>query len=146
MSGWFGEALAGVALAALVVWILRPLNQPRRRMATPADDRWRELSENKQQLYRSILDLEFDQSVGKVSDSDYVFLRRQHELEALAILTEMDTLATSRDGTGATAVAEGGREPAAETRDNPESIETRLEAEIAAARERLRPQTGHSGA
>jgi hypothetical protein len=120
-----GEAVVGVALAAVAVWILRPLSLPLHRMATPDDARWRELVETKHQLYRSILDLEFDQSVGKVSEADYLFLRRQQEGEALAVLKEMDELAAAR-GT-----PEG---PGADLGD-------RLEAEIAAARERLRPQT-----
>jgi hypothetical protein len=117
-------AVTGLALALVAVWILRPLQLPRARMASPDDEHWRELVEVKQQLYRSILDLDFDQSVGKVSDADYLVLRRQQESEALAVLNEMDRLAGTRPG------------PA----DGSTSPEDRLEAEIAAARLRLRPQ------
>jgi hypothetical protein len=121
-------AVTGLALALVAVWILRPLQLPRARMASPDDEHWRELLEVKQQLYRSILDLDFDQSVGKVSDADYLVLRRQQESEALAVLNEMDRLAGTRPG------------PA----DGSASPEDRLEAEIAAARLRLRPQAPRS--
>jgi hypothetical protein len=137
-------AVTGLALALVAVWILRPLQLPRARMASPDDEHWRELVETKQQLYRSILDLEFDQSVGKVSDADYLVLRRQQESEALAVLDEMDRLAGTRPGPagGAGVTDPGGT--LAEPADGSASPQDRLEAEIAAARLRLRPQAPRS--
>lgn len=117
----FSAAMAGVAL-----WILGPLRRPLRTVTFADDARWQELVELKHALYRGILDLEFDQAVGKVSEADYVFLRRQQEGEALAVLAEMDAIAS-----GETGAPKGG--PAA-------SMDT-LEAEIAAARQRLRPHS-----
>lgn len=119
--------VVALVLAAAAVWILRPLQLPLHRMATPDDDHWRELIETKHQLYRSILDLEFDQSVGKVSDADYLVLRRQQEGEAIAVLTELDRISAGRAPAAAGAGAVG--------------VEDRLEAEIAAARQRLHPQS-----
>lgn len=118
--------VVAVVLAAAALWILRPLQLPLHRMTTPDDDRWRELIETKHQLYRSILDLEFDQSVGKVSDADYLVLRRQQEGEAIAVLTELDRISAGQ-AAAASAGAVG--------------VEDRLEAEIAAARQRLHPQS-----
>lgn len=117
--------LLGVLLGGLALWVLQPLRSRRAAAphgATAVDGaRWKELVDAKHALYRSILDLEFDRSVGKVSDEDYTFLRRQQEGEALDVLHQMDALAA---GGG---VAGGGSSP------------DTLEAEIAAARARLRP-------
>ena len=105
-----------VAFAGLALWILGPLRGPSRRMGEEGDSRWKELVDAKHAIYRSILDLEFDRAVAKVSEEDYTVLRRQQEAEALAVLAEMDALAST-------------------TEASPDT----LEAEIAAARERLRP-------
>ena len=112
--------LAILGLAGLGIWILGPLRSSRRQ-AHVEDARWKELVDAKHAVYRSILDLEFDQSVGKVSEADYRFLRRQHETEALEILGQLDALAASVSG-----------RPAPEAR-HPDD----LEDEIAAARRRL---------
>lgn len=139
------EGLIAVLLAGGVVWVLRPLRHPARHVKAADDAAWRELVETKHALYRTILDLEFDQAVGKVSEADYVFLRRQQETEALAVLARMDALAAERGARGG-AGGNGGR--AGETGGEPDaaptggSLEDRLEAEIAAARSRLRPQAG----
>jgi hypothetical protein len=120
-------ALLGIVLAGVGLWILQPLRRPRR--VTPPggvdDAKWKELVDAKHAVYRSILDLEFDRSVGKVAEEDYGILRHQHEVEALAILDEMDEMAAGAAG------------PASP----PGAPQDTLEAEIAAARERLRPTT-----
>ncbi len=111
------ELVAVAAGIGLIAWILSPM---RRRGENPdplPDTRWSELVDAKHAAYRSILDLELDRSVGKVSREDYPILRRQHEAEALAILARMDEM------------------------DEMETTETAsfdtLEAEIAAARRRI---------
>ena len=140
--------VVALVLAGAAVWILRPLQLPLHRMASPDDDRWRELVETKHQLYRTILDLEFDASVGKVSHDDYHVLRRQQEGEALAVLTELDQIAAGRSS--ATAAPGIGGEPDGVPAARPNGaggpgeasalrLEDRLEAEIAAARQRLHP-------
>jgi len=124
-------ALLGIVLAGLGLWILQPLRGARR--VTPPggvdDGKWKELVDAKHAVYRSILDLEFDRSVGKVAEEDYGILRHQHEMEALAILHEMDAMAAAADAAGDPA---GAPPPPGAPQDT-------LEAEIAAARERLRP-------
>jgi len=124
-------ALLGIVLAGLGLWILHPLRLPQRTMAPGSvdDARWKELVDAKHAVYRSILDLEFDRSVGKVAEEDYGILRHQHEMEALAILHEMDAMAAAAD---AAADPAGAPSPPGAPQDT-------LEAEIAAARERLRP-------
>jgi hypothetical protein len=122
-------ALLGIVLAGLGLWILQPL-RPARQVTPPGgidDAKWKELVDAKHAVYRSILDLEFDRSVGKVADEDYGILRHQHEVEALALLREMDAMAATADAAGAAS-------PQGAPQDT-------LEAEIAAARERLRPTT-----
>lgn len=106
---------AAAAVAVLAVWMLAPLLSRRVTLASGADARLNELLEAKHAVYRSILDLELDRTVGKVSDADHLHLRRQHESEALEILSEIDRIA-SADG----------------------SSEDVLEREIAEARRRLR--------
>ena len=128
------EGLIVVVLAAALVWVLRPLRHPARHARAADDAAWRDLVETKHALYRSILDLEFDKTLGKVSEADYAFLRRQHETEALAVLARMDALAAQRGG------GDGAEAPVEAAAAG--SLEDRLEAEIAAARSRLRPQAG----
>jgi hypothetical protein len=115
--------LLGVALAILALWILQPLRLRPAPAAAPGDLRWKELSDAKHAIYRSILDLDADRSFGKVSEEDYAILRRQHETEALGILRQMDDLE-----------ARGADQPVPES-----GLQDALEAEIAAARARLRP-------
>ena len=121
-------ALLGIVLAGLGLWILQPLR--RSGQVTPPggvdDAKWKELVDAKHAVYRSILDLEFDRSVGKVAEEDYGILLRQHEGEALALLHEMDAMTAAAAGPPGAPPPPGGREDT-------------LEAEIAAARERLRP-------
>ena len=127
-------ALLGIVLAGLGLWILQPLRLPRR-VAAPGsvdDARWKELVDAKHAVYRSILDLEFDRSVGKVSEEDYGILLHQHEAEALALLHKMDAMASAAAGSSLPGAPSSAAEGPEET----------LEAEIAAARERLRPPSG----
>jgi hypothetical protein len=103
---------AGAGLAA---WILSPLRRGGVAERLP-DTRRSELVEAKHAALRSILDLELDRSVGKVSDEDYRILRRQHEGEAVAIIAEIDEIDRLGSGGASSDV---------------------LEAEIAAARRRM---------
>lgn len=105
-------ALTMLGILAAAVWVAAPLIRKQASFpAGPVDDRLSDLLEAKEAVYRSILDLEFDRKMDKVSEEDYVIMRAQHETEALRILEEMDDPAWSPDA---------------------------LETEIAAARERLR--------
>jgi hypothetical protein len=107
-----------VTLLALVLaaWIARPLLDRRRAPEPPADPRAADLLEAKQGVYRSIIDLEMDHELGKISDSDYLELKRQSKVEALGIIREL-----GGDGSD-------------------ETEQATLEDEIRAARARLRRQ------
>lgn len=98
---------------AAAVWVLRPLLDRRSSQQAEPDEALIELVEAKQEMYRSILDLEDDHRVGKVSDEDHAFLRGQYQTEAVSLLHRIDD-SLSED-----------------------SISDRLEEEIAVARLRL---------
>ena len=105
----------GLIVLAAAGWIVRPLLGRRRALRGPAEDRHTaDLLEEKSSVYRSILDLELDHEMGKMDNEDYVRLRQQSKAEALGIIRELE--------------GEAGAE----------SEQATLEAEIQAARARLR--------
>ena len=71
-------------------WIALPLFQSNTEPLAVVEEEVNRLLEMKQVVYRSILDLEFDLKVGKVSREDHDVLRRRHEAEAAQILKELD--------------------------------------------------------
>lgn len=84
--------LAGVVMIGIAAWVARPLFTERPLAGIEDDERLSELVEAKQAVYRSILDLEFDLKVGKVSDRDHAVMRTRHEAEAARILKEIDRM------------------------------------------------------
>lgn len=119
MTTSLASLLVVAAVAAVAIWVLRPLLGRRREPAAPPDTHRAELLEAKHAVYRSILDLEFDHQVGKVAPADYEELRREHEREAVGLLRELD---------------EAG--PAGLDADPDAEAVDLLEREIAAARQR----------
>ena len=73
-----------------------------------------QLTERKEQLYASIKELEFDHSLGKISEEDYAALRGDLEAEAVAVLQKLDTVAV--------------------TTESEEDLDARIEADITAQR------------
>ncbi|MGI8426398.1 MAG: hypothetical protein ACR2FO_04635 [Actinomycetota bacterium] len=99
-----------LVVLGIAFWVMAPFL---RRGAGPGslfNDQANDLLESKEAIYRSIIDLEFDQKMDKVAKSDYLVMRRQLEDEAMQILQQIDDSAPV----------------------------DALEAEISAARERLR--------
>ena len=89
--------LLGFGVTLLFAWVLMPLFRPQARVRVAADTSALDsLTESKNAIYRSMLDLDFDRSVGKVSEEDYAVLRRQHEADAAEILDEIEKLNGSR--------------------------------------------------
>jgi len=84
--------IAGIAFAGLAAWVARPLFAAAPIRATETDERLIELVEEKQAIYRSILDLDLDLEVGKISPEDHVSMRSRQEAEAARILKKIDLL------------------------------------------------------
>ncbi len=109
-------ALVGVFLAAIVHPILTRKDVWQR--ATGARRQRLELTERKEQLYASIKEMEFDHSLGKMSQTDYDGVRSELEVEAVEILRRIDGLDS-----------DGARKPAPAA-----DLEALVERDIAAQR------------
>ncbi len=108
------EVIFAIGLVlVIVVWMGLPLARAKLPATSSNGHHADALIESKEGIYRSILDLEFDHQMAKISDDDYTAMRREAEASAIKILVELDSGA---------------------------QVEDELEQEIAAARERLRRQ------
>ena len=88
-------AIAGaIALfLAVVFYIAVPLVGSRGRILRQVDGaRVRQLMEQKEQLYATIKELEFDRQLGKLLEADYRRLREDVEQQALEVLHHLDQL------------------------------------------------------
>ena len=85
------QAVVGLIALGALIWMVRPLLERRRALRGPAEDRrTADLLEEKQSVYRSILDLEMDHEMGKMGSQDYLQLRQQSKAEALGIIRELE--------------------------------------------------------
>ncbi len=76
-------------------WIINPLLQEdvRQNGFTPKpEDILKELKNKKDGTYAAIRELEFDLSMGKLTEEDFQILKRQYKLEAVGYMKEMDKL------------------------------------------------------
>jgi ribosomal protein L37E len=76
-------------------WIFSPLLQEdvRKNGLTPKpEDVFKELKNKKAGAYAAIRELEFDLSMGKLTEEDFQILRRQYTQEAVGYMKEMDNL------------------------------------------------------
>ncbi|MEX2553958.1 MAG: hypothetical protein WD627_13285 [Actinomycetota bacterium] len=106
------EAIVVIATMCLAAWIIVPLRS--QKTAAPIhDDQLSDLIDAKQSVYRSLIDLELDHELGKLAPDDYARLRLQGKQEALDLIRQIDDAPDDSD-------------------------EMTLEAEIKAARARLR--------
>lgn len=109
------QVLVALVTLGTLAWMARPLLGRRRELKGPGDDRrTADLLEEKQSVYRSIMDLELDHEMGKMGNEDYRQLRQQSKAEALGIIRELEGDASEETG------------------------QATLEEEIRAARARLR--------
>jgi len=107
------QAIVVIAMLGLAAWIIVPLRS--QKTAAPIrDDQVNDLIDAKQSVYRSLIDLELDHELGKLTPDDYARLRLQGKQEALDLIRQIDDAAPD------------------------DSDEMTLEAEIKAARARLR--------
>jgi rRNA maturation endonuclease Nob1 len=90
--------LFGLFLGACY-WILNPLLQEDGRqkgfMPKPQDI-LEELKNKKDGAYAAIRELEFDLSMGKLTEEDFQILKRQYTQEAVGYMKEMDKLASPK--------------------------------------------------
>ena len=106
--------LLGLFLAAVVQPILTHRHAWRR--ATGGRRQLLELTERKEQLYASIKEMEFDHSLGKISQDDYDTVRTTLETEAVDVLRRLDSIG-------------------AESENSPEvDLDARIEHDLAALR------------
>lgn len=71
-------------------WTVQPMMKPRH-LEAEADPETDRLIQMKHAVYRSMLDLEHDARLGKVSSQDADAIRAQHEAEAVAIIQQLDS-------------------------------------------------------
>jgi hypothetical protein len=86
--------LFGLLLGAFY-WIINPLLQEddRQNEFTPKPDGiLQELKNKKNGVYATIRELEFDLSMGKLTEEDFQILKRQYTREAVGYMKEMDKL------------------------------------------------------
>jgi len=100
----------GLLLVGCGFYIGRPL-LGRRSSSALGNTSTRQLTERKEQLYSSILELEFDRELGKLPEDDFQRMRSELETEALAIIHQLDQL---------------------NGQSSPDSLEQRIEREVAA--------------
>ena len=70
------------------------------------------LLERKTACYRNIKDLEFQFQMGRLPETDYLELRKEHRAEAAAILAELDRLQAPNGARGAGPAGKKGRDAA----------------------------------
>ncbi len=77
-------------LAGCAYYVARPLFRLRNTAAASVGVR--QLAERKEQLYASILELEFDRELGKLPESDFQRMRSELESQALTVIEQIDRL------------------------------------------------------
>jgi len=117
--------LLGLLIAACY-WIINPLlrENVRREGLTPKpEDVLEELKNKKNSAYAAIKELEFDLSMGKLTEEDFQILKRQYTQEAVGYMKEMDELESSLTAfsKAVTAVSEKETEEGVTAIRNPES-------------------------
>lgn len=106
----------GILAVAAVAYVVAPVGRLRKPMEDEATES--EAEEKKRVALTGILDLEEERDAGKLSDGEFQELRTRYEQDAVVALHAMD-----------------------EDEEPEETIEERLEREIAGAREKLRCRT-----
>ncbi len=87
-----GIALLIVASVAVVAWPYFSTTVDPDSLPQGANPLFEHLVTQRDATYAAIKDLEFDHTMGKLSDSDYKGLRAKYETKAVAILQELDGL------------------------------------------------------
>jgi hypothetical protein len=105
-------------------WIIRPLLRPvsaERTQIPKTDDALWQLELQKEGVYATIQELEFDLKMGKLSSEDYEALKRQYKYEAIDCIKAIDDLKNTKKETANMTEAD---------------LETKIEQEISTMRTR----------
>ena len=118
-------------LIGVSYWIIHPLLQedPRQNGFTPQPtDVLKELKNKKDGAYAAIKELEFDVSMGKLTDEDFQILKRQYTQEAVVYMQEIDKLEAPQAGFSkpADTVAEEENEQGVTAIGNPKSAKRKF--------------------
>ncbi|MBK8799828.1 MAG: zinc ribbon domain-containing protein [Anaerolineales bacterium] len=124
--------ISGLAIAA-VVW---PLLKRGPAPVLIEDDRLTELLHRKEQVLASIKELEFDYSVGKLSEADYQQYDQRLRRQAIGLMQQIEQLAPESAGVDATLEHEIQRRRlvTADATASPPVADVSVEAEIARRR------------
>jgi hypothetical protein len=80
-------------------WIISPLlksDHLNSSLTSESDERFKQLTSEKEGAYATIKELEFDLEMGKLSTEDYETLKGQYMLEALDCMKEIDALQSNQ--------------------------------------------------
>lgn len=88
------ESIFFAAIISALVYILFPLYKKNQSFSwlIPEDQTFSYLKERKTTVYTNLKDLDFDYSIGKIAEQDYLRIRSEFKQEAAQILTQMDDL------------------------------------------------------
>ncbi len=96
---WVYIIIVGLIVGA-GYWIIKPLLQEDSHpdgYSPNSDDILEQLNQKKEGAYATILELEFDLSMGKLSKEDFQILKRQYMQEAAGYLKEIDEIKSLED-------------------------------------------------
>lgn len=87
------ELIFILSVVSALAYVLAPLFS-RRSLAwlTPEDQTFSFLKERKTTAYTNLRDLDFDHSIGKMSDEDYHRIRTEFKADAAQVISEMEKL------------------------------------------------------
>ena len=99
-----GIALACLLGLAALAWLLLPVVREAGGFDMPPSDERSELEDlyiQREGVYATLKELDFDHETAKLSDEDYRELRARYSEEAILILKRIDELEAARAGSGA---------------------------------------------
>ena len=108
-------------------WIIRPLLFPEQiqdSLTPELEDRLNQATLKKEGAYATIKELEFDLSMGKLSEEDFETLKKQYSLDALKYIEEIDQLKGSEEKSAAPSEDEAGKSIENEISEPPKAQST----------------------
>jgi len=132
-----------LGVAAFVGW---PLLRPRSWAAEAKDNTspLAHLYAQRDTLYAAIKELDFDHAVGHIADQDYTGLRERYAQQAIQVIQQIDAQEAAKAEADLEAEIVAARAGRRKTKPRPaaETLDARLEAEIAAVRKKKTAPAG----